>query len=245
LHRTTAIYTGLDTGRLDWVHGPSRAYRMSARGGAHETVEAFAFEAWQAYLARRLYELASREVLDEAAIVRLMDDTPQRYSLRPGVPNDFLPGRSPRARAVARARTRPERDGYTDPIYDNEPRTDEEAKQREILRRQDIRFWALGIVEQAVMLKVENDCYPTVEGSPGSYEQGWGFKSLLGALWLQMMWLMLGEHNHCRWCGSLFEPTRRDKRFCDADCRQAWNYHKGRGKSSRRAKKIARDSRKS
>jgi putative transposase len=46
-------------------------------------------------------------------------------------------------------------------------------------------------------------------------------------------------------CGSLFEPTRRDKRFCDADCRQALNDHKGRGKSSKHARKRARDSRKS
>jgi hypothetical protein len=209
LRRTTAKYTG----RLDLARGLSRAYRMSARGGAHETVEAFTFEAWQAYLARRLYELASREVLDEASIVRLMDDTPQRYSLPPNVRNTW-PGR---------------------------------PSEREMYSRDtgSIRSWALGIVEQAVMLKVENDCYPTVEGSPGSYKQGWGFKSLLGAMWLQMMWLMLGEHNHCRWCGSLFAPTRRDKRFCGADCRQAWNYHRGGGKSSKLGKKKARDSRKS
>lgn len=206
-------------------------------------MEAFAFEAWQAYLARRLYQLASREVLDEVAIVRLMDDVPQTRILPPGVPN-VLPRGPARARALARVRTRSERERYTHPIDDNDSRTPEEAEQRETLRQKDIRTWALGIVEQSVMLKVENDCYPTVEGSPGSYTLGWGFKSLLGAMWLQMMWLMLGEHNHCRWCGSLFEPTRRDRRFCDADCRQAWNYHKGRGKSSKRAKKRARDNRK-
>jgi hypothetical protein len=210
LHRTTAIYTG----RFDWVHGPSRrAYRMSARGGEHETVEAFAFEAWQAHLARRLYELASREVLDEASIVRLMDNIPQAYSLPPNVPNAL-------------------------PVHPSE-------RQMHSRDAENIRSWALARVEQTVMLKVENDCYPTVEGSPGSYKQGWGFKSLLGAMWLQMMWLMLGEHNHCRRCGSLFEPTRPDRRFCNADCRQAWHYHEGDGKSSKRARKRARDSRKS
>lgn len=196
LHRAAAMYTG----KVDWVHGPDRAYRMSARGGVHETVEAFAFEAWQAYLARRLYELASREILDEAAIVRLMGDDPPR------VPKNL-------------------------------------ARRMGISETEEIRSWALGAVEEAVMLKVENTCYPTVQGSPGSYRQGWGFKSLLGAMWLQMMWLMVAQDNRCRWCGALFEQTRRDKRFCDADCRAKWNYHRGTGKSSRRTRKQARDGR--
>lgn len=212
LHLTTARYTGA---AQVW-RGPSRGYRNSARGGQHETgedetVEAFAFEAWQAYLARRLYELASRQILDEVAIIRLMDSAAQMYSRPPHAPS-------------------------ASPRWPSE----QEMHSRDT---ESIRSWALGQVEQAVMLKVENDCYPTVVREPDSYRQGWGFKSLLGAMWLQMMWLMLGEHNHCRWCNSLFEQTRRDKRFCNADCRQAWNYHNGRGKSSKRGKKRARNSR--
>lgn len=200
LSLTTAEYTGA----RNLGHGLRRAYRNSPRGGKHETVEAFAFEVWQAHLARRLYEMASRKVLDEEPIVRLMDDTPSGLS-------GLNPAREPWS----------ERKMWSE-------------------RPWLIRRWALGIVEEAVMLKVENSCYPTVEGSPGEYQQGWGSKSLLGAMWLQMMWLMLGERNHCRWCGTLFQQTRRDKRFCNngGKCRAAWNYHEGEGKSSKRGKAL-------
>lgn len=200
LHRTTAIYTGA----LDFLPAPNRAYRMSTRGGESETVAAFAFEAWQAYLARRLYELASRKVLDEAAIVRLMDDTPWVYNRPPNA----------------------------------SPARPKGPSEREMNSRnsESIRSWALEQVAETVTFKVENTCYPTVVGSPGSYKQGWGFKSLLGAMWLQMMWLMLAENNQCRWCGYFFERTRADKRFCNADCRQRWNYYEGKGKSSKQSK---------
>lgn len=202
------------TGAQHLGHPLNRAYRNSPRGGTHETVEAFAFEAWQAHLARRLYEMASRKVLYEAAIVRLMDDTPLSYAIRPAV------------------------------------RIGPSEKEQWSKDPWSIRRWALGIVEEAVMLKVERDCYPTLdfvnedltgEGWPISYKQGWGIKSLLGAMWLQMMWLMIGEDNTCEWCGRLFEKTRADKRFCNADCRQNWNYHKGRGKSSKQGKKRTRE----
>jgi hypothetical protein len=42
--------------------------------------------------------------------------------------------------------------------------------------------WALAIVEDGMNRKFENYCYPIVQGTPGSYEQSWGFKSLLGAI---------------------------------------------------------------
>lgn len=197
LEQVTSRYTGM----YNWGCNVGRAYRKSPRGGEHETVEEFAFEAWQAHLARRLYELASRSVLDEEAITRLMDSQP-----------------SPLPR-VGSEREMNSYDSWS------------------------IRNWALGIVEEAVMSRVENDCYPTVEGTPGTYVQGWGFKSLLGAMWLQMMWLMLGEHNRCRWCGALFEATRRDKRFCDnkGKCRAKWNYHHGKGSSNSGSRKKRRD----
>lgn len=105
------------------------------------------------------------------------------------------------------------------------------------------RGWAEGIVEEAVMSKVENTCYPAIFGSPGAYVQGWGCKSLLGAMWLQMMWLMVAEDNKCQWCGEPFERVSagRKRRFCaGTTCRQSWNYHSGVGKSSRDAKKAGR-----
>lgn len=106
-----------------------------------------------------------------------------------------------------------------------------------------VRGWAVALVNQAVMQKVENTCYPAVFGSPGAYTQGWGFKSLLGAMWLQMMWLMVAEDNTCEWCGEPFEvvDAGRKRRFCrGTTCRQDWNYHAGTGKSSKAAKKRKR-----
>ena len=68
--------------------------------------------------------------------------------------------------------------------------------------------------------KVEKDVYPVLLGERGSYEEGWGFKSLLGAMWLQMRWFMLGDRDEgfCQRCGKLFTKTRRDKVYCGDVC---------------------------
>ena len=203
LSLTTARYIGAK----NLGHDLSRAYRNSSRGGTHETVGAFAFEAWQAHLARRLYETASRKVLDTASVVRLMDEPP------------------------------PDDQGLGGPWW--LPRSWYWSSERD-LNSEDpwsVRRWALGIVEEAVMLKVEHDCYPTLnlvsgdatsDGWPVAYEQGWGTRSLLGAVWLQMLWLMAGDDNKCEWCGAFFEEPRPNKRFCtDKPCRQnAYNQRK-------------------
>ncbi len=65
----------------------------------------------------------------------------------------------------------------------------------------------------------------------------WYFKSLLGAMYLQMYWLMAAgsDLTRCEQCGlliSLAPPKpegrkpRRDKRFCDDACRQAHHRNK-------------------
>src|SRR5829696_4923614 len=68
--------------------------------------------------------------------------------------------------------------------------------------------------------------------NPSRIKAGWRFYSLLGAMCLQLYWLMASddEITRCEHCGrivSLARPypearkTRRDKRFCDDACRQA------------------------
>jgi hypothetical protein len=42
---------------------------------------------------------------------------------------------------------------------------------------------ALNIVDDAVNRKIGNYCYPIMQGTPSAYQQVWGFKSLLGAMW--------------------------------------------------------------
>jgi hypothetical protein len=104
------------------------------------------------------------------------------------------------------------------------------------------RLWALTIVDDAVNRKIERYCYPTTQGTPGSYEQGWGFRSLLGAMWLQMMFLMHADRR-CWWCGTPLDPGRHSHaKFCDNNgkCRANWNYHKGEGSSSKEARRQAR-----
>lgn len=73
--------------------------------------------------------------------------------------------------------------------------------------------------------------------------QGWGFDNLLGAMYLQMYWLIAaGEKNiaHCKYCGKVIslktrtpDPNnpsktrkpRQDKQFCDNRCQQRHYYH--------------------
>ena len=106
-----------------------------------------------------------------------------------------------------------------------------------------VRRWALTVVEDAVNRKIENHCYPILRGdAPGSYEPSWAFKSLLGAMWLQMMFLM-HEDRRCWWCDKPLDPGRHSHaRFCDNNgkCRANWNYHEGEGKSSKERRRQER-----
>lgn len=130
------------------------------------------------------------------------------------------------------------------------------------------RIWASGVVGGAVRRKVQNDCYPTLQPDGGVYRQGWGFRSLLGAMWLQMMWLVTGEVRRCEWCHRTIaleeveqsgaapgraggkRKTRSNRRFCPSrdgvkdKCKADWNYHRGTGKSSKDARKEERQHRK-
>lgn len=82
------------------------------------------------------------------------------------------------------------------------------------------RSWALAVVEGTVARKVEEDVYSLLTGKPRSYEEAWGFKSLLGAMWFQMRRFMLGEsdYDYCLRCGERFPKTRRDRFHCGDSC---------------------------
>jgi hypothetical protein len=104
---------------------------------------------------------------------------------------------------------------------------------------------------------IREQCYPVLSRqlrrtSASTYEtagffQSWGFRSLLGAMYLQMMWLMTAASNvkRCEGPGCInnitIDPpqsptglekgargkyrTRSDKRFCSKNCAQKWRYH--------------------
>ena len=102
--------------------------------------------------------------------------------------------------------------------------------------------YMLDVAVSAVDEVVKDFCYPSLEMGyglhrrPSEVRTGWSFRSLLGAMYLQMYWLMGsgGEVTRCRYCGriiSLARPrpgarkVRQDKSFCDDACRQRHHYH--------------------
>lgn len=105
--------------------------------------------------------------------------------------------------------------------------------------------YALNTAKDLVVMTVTEECFPTLyprerASDPSELSAGWGFKSLYGAMYLQMYWLMAagGDVTRCEYCGriiSLSRPhpegrkRRRDKRFCDDACRQA--HHRSKKKS--------------
>jgi hypothetical protein len=84
----------------------------------------------------------------------------------------------------------------------------------------------------------EDDAPPM---TPGQLSRGWGARNLLGAMGLQLYWLVTsgGELHHCKYCGRIIShtssipggalakdrKTRSDKTFCDKRCRQNYHYH--------------------
>lgn len=108
--------------------------------------------------------------------------------------------------------------------------------------RGDYLIYALEASSWIVESTVRGSCYPTLrpEGSrdPSDVSGSWGFTNLRGAMYLQMYWLMGGGGNvaRCKWCGGVIPLSstlsggskpkpRRDKKFCDAACRQRYHYH--------------------
>jgi hypothetical protein len=196
---TTAAFLGLGSAR-----GLAATEQLNeARGGnPHEIVAHFAFEAWEAHVALRLYEAATRDT----------DDGPDLDTIF-----GFMP----------------EWSGYV-------ARTPE-----------SLQNWALSIVKDSVQNKIAGRCYPRLYQGPDGYAQGWGFNSLLGAMWLQMMWVITGpaKPRRCLKCRDIIavEPpeqstspsknargkykTRVDKKFCDSKngvkgkCKGDYHYH--------------------
>jgi len=142
------------------------------------------------------------------------------------------------------------------------------------------REWALIVAGDIVGDHVRADCHPMLyrtvrKGKDGGavawdeqetvgFEWGWGFDSLLGAMYLQMMLYMNegGEGHRCKRpdCYRLvtFEPsqaaedigmrkgvrgtyrTRKDKEFCSKACAQWWSDNYGDSKKAREKRERER-----
>jgi hypothetical protein len=62
------------------------------------------------------------------------------------------------------------------------------------------RDWALWEVGTLVQRKLRSETFPQLYRTPEGYREAWGFRSLLGAIYLQMMFLMraTGKVRYCK-----------------------------------------------
>jgi hypothetical protein len=110
------------------------------------------------------------------------------------------------------------------------------------------RAWALGAVASETQRNVAGNAYPALYGGVGRFVPGWDFMNLLGAMWLQMFWLLTASEapRRCKnWeCDKIIayeqpdQPTlgtkkndrsggyitRIDKAFCSKRCSNRYNY---------------------
>lgn len=133
---------------------------VSTRGGPEDSLENFVGEAWIANHARRLYDAGTAEEPDMDII-----------------------------RSHARKYYHPVRAAfYTEPHP--APRYPEK-KEPHAVSLNRAREFAMREVVSAVQEKVARSVYPALyQRKDGTFEQGWDFTNLLGAMWLQMLWLV-------------------------------------------------------
>ena len=129
-----------------------------------------------------------------------------------------------------------------------------------------LKEWGLRGVWKIVGSVVAGHCYPELYRLKDTFSTAWGFKSLLGAMYLHMMWLMTatGEARRCQGpgCNKIiayeqpekgahpqlrgkkndrsagYKKTRKDKRFCSSGCKSLWHYYHGEGKTTRNSRKT-------
>jgi hypothetical protein len=182
--------------------GYSRA--RNPRGGEKDTVQRFAYEAWVANVALRLYEAAAADEEPDTETIRRI------WKLMPS----FAAGSKP-------------------------PNTEKAVKS-----------WALRWVANTAQSRIGGNVYPLLYQTKEGFDEGYGFESLLGAMWLQMMWLLTAGNNvrKCEGPGcdkviTFGRPelpkedpgtkknargaykTRVDKRFCSHNCLVKKRYH--------------------
>jgi hypothetical protein len=124
------------------------------------------------------------------------------------------------------------------------------------------RSWLFLVLGKLIQLRLEEHCYPKFSVythnrlATGRFALSWGFRGLIGAIWLHMAWLLEAEEENvtrCKLPGCLrvihFEPgepaidpdprrknvrgrykTRSDREFCkDRGCKQKYHYRRTAG----------------
>jgi hypothetical protein len=115
------------------------------------------------------------------------------------------------------------------------------------------RRWSLRGVGNVVQARLTEHCYPKLSHYPdGRFALSYGFKNLLGAIWLQMAWLLSAEGSVTRCAlptcfkvitfglgeqppleapkGARGKPkTYANKKYCNHNCAAKYSYRKSRG----------------
>jgi hypothetical protein len=233
------------------------------RGGPAESVSNFASYAEEAHMVLRFYGAVTDPEGPDYEYLRKHIRPPEISLLQPFFTKTELRYEKDSTgkeveRAYQRTLSQRARETITQVLMDDVP-------------PEKLKKLALDYVEETVHLRVTQECHPRrYRQKDGTSKWGWGFKSLLGAMWMQMMWLMDAREEdvrRCPWCRKVitFEPSpeqpeanlepkenvrkqykvRVDKIFCDDPrCKANWNYHFGEGKSSKHARKRERERRK-
>jgi len=135
---------------------------------------------------------------------------------------------------------------YNDELYKS-PDIDRESIAQEISASVEHSFggdyleYALQTAADDVWYMASQYCNPALSVEAGSRDPSgvtayWNFTSLLGAMYLQMYWLMAagGNVTRCRYCRRIIalssplpgtRKIRQDKKFCNDACRQRHHYH--------------------
>ena len=82
--------------------------------------------------------------------------------------------------------------------------------------------------------KLQHECYPEVyygvlrdTGEPAGAGLSWGFRSLLGAMYLQLAWRIKARQCEAPGCNNIIGlHERRDKKTCSHSCKERRRYHR-------------------
>ena len=97
----------------------------------------------------------------------------------------------------------------------------------------EIRKSALLRLRDEVQHTLKRDCYPRLyfgflidTGKMGDIALSWGFRSLLGAMYLQLAWRIKSRQCEAPGCNNIIGlHERRDKKTCSDNCKERRRYH--------------------
>ena len=105
------------------------------------------------------------------------------------------------------------------------------------------RTSALRRLRGDVGIILERDCYPKLyyevlgeTGEPANVGLSWGFRSLLGAMYLQLAWRIKSRPCEAPGCNNIIGlHERSDMETCSRTCKERRKYHRDRAAATRPA----------